>query len=85
MPLVDTAMALRLLGKREEIHPHDAVAFIYPSRAVAADFAMSNLEIHGHDTYSVAVEGGVIGVVDLRHCFSEVTDPARPDGWWGGE
>jgi hypothetical protein len=82
----DTAEGLRLIGKRSEIHPRDAHAFLYPSREAADLFAQANRERNGVETLGTAeVEGGVVGVLDIRSFYLDhggsPTDPALPDDW----
>jgi hypothetical protein len=78
----DTAVALRLIGKRDEIHPDDAYAFLYQSRESAEAFAESNRR-HGD-----AIPLGImplgdqwLGVIDLRPQLlpRQTHDPAAPD------
>lgn len=78
----DTAEALRLAGKRGEIHPADAVAFIYPDVATFERYAASNRVNEGVDAIGPLEDGGrVVGIVDLRRAlFGRVTDPSLPDG-----
>jgi hypothetical protein len=79
-PRVDSGDALRRLGLRDSIHPHDAFAFLYPSQEAADAFAAANLEHYGHpDLGSYATDEGVIGVTDLRHALPKVTDPTLAD------
>lgn len=86
----DTAAALRLLGLRRQVHPDDAVAFIYRDWAASAAFDAADVGYHGVPRLgTVAVDGGVLGVLDLRPALAadaaaagrswEPTDPARPD------
>jgi hypothetical protein len=82
----DTAMALRLLGKRDEVHPRDAFACVYSSREAAEAFREANREHWGHPSLGiVVVDGGVLGVSDLRPALrgfgAEPTNPALPDDW----
>jgi hypothetical protein len=81
----DTAAALRTAGLREEIHPIDAVAFIYPGRAYFDRSAARDREIHGNDVHGpFETEAGLLGIVDMRPQLREhgilVTDPTMPDG-----
>lgn len=82
----DTAAALRLAGKRDEIHPLDAVAFLYPDRAYFEASAKRDREIHHNDVIGPFIAGdGLLGIVDIRRQVREhgwrVTDPALPDDW----
>lgn len=82
----DTAAALRLVGKRNEIHPRDAHAFVYPSQEAADAFATANVEGHDIDTWHTALDSGeVLGVLDLRRSLKRlgntITDPSLPDNW----
>jgi hypothetical protein len=82
----DTAAALRLAGKRDEIHPLDAVAFLYPDRAYFEASAGRDREIHHNDVHGPYVtDAGLLGIVDIRPQLREqglrVTDPALPDDW----
>jgi hypothetical protein len=78
----DRAAALRLLGKRSEIHPYDVVAYIYASRESAEGFAASNLEHHGYPSLGITETAqGWLGIIDLRPGSVRVTDPAESDDW----
>jgi hypothetical protein len=84
LPTAGTAAALRLAGKRDEIHPNDAVALIYPSREYFEASARRDREIHHNDVIGPLVtEMGLLGIVDLRRQMREsgwqVTDPSLPD------
>lgn len=78
----DRFAALRLIGRRDEVHPDDALAFLYASREAAEAFAATNeryssirpLGIMEHD-------GAWLGVLDLRGTLgrSPITDPAVAD------
>jgi hypothetical protein len=83
---VDVAAALRLIGKRDQVHPRDAVAFAYRDHRAAQAWAASNLEHYGHPSLGWDVGGdAVIGVIDLRpELFRHgagLTSPSRPDDW----
>jgi hypothetical protein len=81
----DTAGALRLIGKRDEVHPDEAVAFTYPSRECAEAFAASNLKRDGVPSLGLTERAGAwLGVLDLRPCYATsqsylATDPSVPD------
>jgi hypothetical protein len=80
----DTAQALRDHGLRDQIHPDDAVAFIYPSREVFEASAKRDREIHGNDVHGpFETEAGLVGIVDMRPQFRgtgvTATDPGLPD------
>lgn len=80
----DTAVALRTIGKGQEVHPKDAVAYLYRDQEAADAFAASNLETYGLSTLgSYATHLGVIAVLDLRPSMrahgSALTDPAEAD------
>lgn len=83
----DAAEALRLIGKRGEVHPRDAWACVYQSQEAADAFAESNEKHHGHPHLGHVTldSGSVLGVIDLRPASlrhgGEITDPALPDGW----
>jgi hypothetical protein len=82
----DTAAALRLIGKRDQVHPRDAAAFAYRDRAAADAYAASNAEHNGIPSLGTAVKGDeIIGVLDLRGTLAEhgaePTDPRLPDDW----
>jgi hypothetical protein len=83
---VDTGAALRLIGKRDEVHPRDAIAFAYRDHAAARAYASANLELYGHPSLGTGIGGDEIIVVhDLRpsfttHCLG-VTAPGHPDDW----
>jgi hypothetical protein len=77
----DIAGALRLIGKRDEVHPDDAYALVYPSRECAEVFAESNRR--NNDVPSLGIiehDGAWIGVLDLRHqATGLITPPAVAD------
>lgn len=86
LPRADTAAALRLAGKRGEIHPVDAIAFIYPDAAYFEASAKRDREIHGNEVSGPfeTAEGltGVVSMVpQLRANGWRVTDPSLPDDW----
>lgn len=83
---VDNAAALRLLGRRDEVHPRDVSACVYQSREAAQAWADANREHWRHPSLGiVAVDGGVLGVTDLRSALREFgtkpTDPTWSDDW----
>lgn len=80
----DTAQALRTIGRRQEVHPKDAIAFLYANQEAADAFAATNLEHHGHQSLgSYATADGVVGVIDIRAAQEALghaaTDPAEAD------
>lgn len=80
----DTAVALRTIGRRQAVHPNDAVAFLYRDQDAADAFAASNLEKNGLSTLgSYATPLGVIAVLDLRPSQvalgRALTDPSVSD------
>lgn len=82
---VDPGLALRTAGLRADVHPRDVFASCYRDAVAAEAFAAANREHYGHPTLAVmTVEGGILGIVDLRPSLREVgvdlTDPALPDG-----
>lgn len=82
----DTAAALRLAGLRGQIHPVDAVAFIYPGRAYFEASAGRDRELHHNDVHGpYETPAGLLGIVDIRPQLREQglvpADPARPDDW----
>jgi hypothetical protein len=82
----DPGGALRVLGKRDLVHPRDVIAFVYRDQAAAEAWAASNVAHYGHPSLGLTpVDGGVLGVLDLRgvlECHGvAVTDPAEPDDW----
>jgi hypothetical protein len=84
LPRTDTAAALRLAGKRDEIHPDDAFALIYPDRAYFEASAKRDREIHHNDVIGpLETPDGLIGIVDMRWQMREMgcppTDPSLPD------
>lgn len=84
--IVDTAWALRMLGKRDEIHPRNAFAAVYPSEEAAQAYADANSEHWGYVSVGrIPVDGGILGVTDLRRAWRDldhpITDPALPDDW----
>lgn len=81
---VEPGPALRLFGRRNEIHPRDVVACLHSSTEAAEAFTAANREHWHHDTLGpVVVDGGVLAVVDLRGALRahgcEPTDPRLPD------
>jgi hypothetical protein len=84
MPRADRGQALRRLGVRDQVHPDDLVAMLYPCQAIADEFARANLDGYGHPclgTYET--RDGVVGVTDLRHVLLKPADPAQDD--WAAE
>lgn len=82
---VDAGLALRLVGKRAEIHPRDVYASVCALAEAADMFAEANRRYYGHEVYRAPVDGGVLQVVDLRGALvregCEPTDPSLPDEW----
>lgn len=77
---VDASDALRMIGKRAEIHPNDVAAFAHRSRESFEAFAASNREHNDFETYGPLECGGcVLGVVDMRPALPRPTDPTLPD------
>lgn len=79
----DTGAALRLLELRDQVHPRDAIAFVYRDQQAAGAYAASNLDHSGLPSLgTVPVDGGILGVLDLRPALmAKITDPALPDDW----
>lgn len=82
----DTATALRRAGLRDQIHPLDAVAFIYPNRKYFEVSAKRDREEHGNEvTGPIETEDGLLGIVDIRPQFREmgimITPPSLPDDY----
>jgi hypothetical protein len=82
----DTAAALWLLGRRGEVHPRDAMAWVYRDQAAADAWHASTAEHYGVPCLGTApCDGGVLGVYDLRPMFDghgvALADPALPDDW----
>lgn len=82
----DTATALRTAGLRGEIHPLDAVAFIYPDRDYFEASAKRDREMHRNDVHGpYETPDGLLGIVDIRRQVREsgllATDPAMPDDY----
>lgn len=85
----NTAAALRTAGLRAEIHPVDAVAFIYPDRAYFERSAQRDRELHHNEVHGpFETEDGLLGIVDIRPQLRDrdlrVTDPSLPDDWSPG-
>lgn len=85
---VDTPAALRLLGKRGEVHPRDAYAYAYRDQAAADAFQQATLDHHGVPSLGTATDraGRLVGVYDLRPALAgnfgvPPTDPRLPDEW----
>jgi len=81
-----TAAALRLAGLRDEVHPHDAMAFIYPDRAYFERSAARDRELLRNDVHGpYETPEGLLGIVDIRPQLRErglrATDPELPDDW----
>jgi hypothetical protein len=81
------ADALRLIGKRDEVHPLDVVACAYRDRAAAGAWRESG-ESHNQPTLGIAeLDGEIISVIDLRPQLADdgrlPTLLARPDDWDG--
>lgn len=84
--LAGTGAILRLIGKRDEVHPRDALAIAYRDRAAAVASAAGNLKHHGHPSLGIAEYGGeAVGVLDLRPSYATdgiaALDPSLPDDW----
>jgi hypothetical protein len=85
--LRDTAAALRLIGKRDKVHPVDAIAFAYRDHLAAAAWSASNRVHNGVPPLGIAVGGDeVIAVLDMRPALSahgawKPADPSLPDDW----
>jgi hypothetical protein len=86
--MTDRGMALRLIGRRHEIHPRDVVAFRHRHVGVADLSEFLNREWYGHEIAGrVMLDNGILIVLDLRPSLRRqnipVTDPVRPDDWSG--
>lgn len=86
MPLSRCGTALRIMNRRDDIHPRDAIAVLYPSMDAAEAFAALNRDHFGHDVIGpLPVPAGALAVVDLRQQLTDLggepTDPALPDDW----
>lgn len=78
--VTDTGAALRLAGRRGDVHPADAIAFRYPSREAAQAYADSNAAHNHVPSLGIVADGGTwVGVLDLRGKCGPVTDAAEPD------
>lgn len=82
----DTAAALRRAGLRDEIHPLDAVAFIYPDREYFEASAKRDRENHHNDVHGpFETEDGLLGIVDMRPQLRQqgvaCTHPRLPDDY----
>jgi hypothetical protein len=77
----DRAAALRVIGRRSEVHPDDVQACTYPTRECAEVFAEANRRYNGLASLGIcAHEDAWLGVTDLRPQMSSGgTDPAAPD------
>lgn len=68
----NTGDALRLAGLRHELHPHDAVAFIYPTREYFDASADRDRRKHGNDVHGpYDTAQGLLGIVDIRRQMRE--------------
>lgn len=78
---VSAAPALRLIGRRDEVHPVDVHACAYRTEALARAWHQLNLDHYGHPSLGVAtVDGAVIGVLDLRPVLAGFrVAPVPPD------
>jgi hypothetical protein len=82
---LDSARVLRYLGLRDQIHPFDVVAFVYPDRACFDASAKRDRELYGNDVLGPwETEAGLVGIVDMRPQMlagwgMAPTDPALPD------
>jgi hypothetical protein len=87
---IPSAHALRIVGRRSEIHPRDAVAFRYGSHEMADLSEYLNREFYGNEIAGrVMLDNGILLVIDLRPVVRRLgcspADPALPDSWgWGG-
>jgi hypothetical protein len=88
----DPAIALRLVGKRGEVHPNDIAAFVYPSMEKAERAADANRKLHRHYVLGpIVTEVGPVNIIDLRPAFDRQhraqmkeyrpTDPNLPDDY----
>jgi hypothetical protein len=89
LPRTDTAAALRLAGRRDEIHPADAMAFTYPDREYFEASAKRDRENNGNEVIGpFETDEGLIGIVSMQPQMRargwEVTDPALPDDYGPG-
>lgn len=80
----DPGWALRLLGIRDQVHPHDVYASLYDDEALAEEATRLNRSFFGHETYGpLATDAGWLDVADLRStllCQNVApADPAEPD------
>jgi hypothetical protein len=88
----DPAIALRLAGKRGEVHPLDIAAFVYPSMEKAERAADANRKLHRHYVLGpIVTEIGPVNIIDFRPAFARIhadagteyrpTDPNLPDNY----
>lgn len=91
----DAGLALRMVGRRDEVHPRDAYAMRYPNDESADLGAYLNTAWYGHEILGrAALDDGVVIVLDLRPAMRrltpasdelrEPTDPTLPDDWKPG-
>lgn len=77
-------VALRLIGKRDEVHPRDVIAFVWRDPELAEEACRGNREWFEHDVWGpIMIDGGMLEVIDfrpdLRRQGLPVTDPSLPD------
>jgi len=82
-----TAAALRLAGKRDEVHPNDAVACAYRDRTAAEAWRASGAE-NGQPTLGITeLDGQVVALIDLRPQWAAdcrvPVPPSLADDWKG--
>lgn len=87
--LRDTAAVLRQYGLRDQIHPRDAVAIVYPDREYFEQSAKADREVHGNDVHGPwETDAGLVAIVDMRPQMRAqdwaVTPPDLADDWTPG-
>ena len=77
----DRATALALLEIDASGREKDFYAHLYTSREMADEFASANREHFDHDWHGpIQVEGGWVGVVDIRKMVDRLNEKAKANG-----
>ena len=84
---VAAGLALRVLGRRGDVHPRDVAAFAYRDQAAAGAWMAATLAHQAIPHLGTAQldDGRVVGVYDLRPVLDlggvPLTSPHLPDDW----
>ncbi len=81
-PPYDADQALDLLSLRAQgVQPDDIIAWVYPSREAAEQYARANEKCWGLPSLGITVDanGEVVGVTDLRPALAGQQPPGGKD------